>query len=360
MEYKGKLHETVVKFPMTDVWNDSCAKDELEYAIERGAVGATTNPVIVTQVLEKELPIWEDTIKKLIVDNPTASEDDIAWKLIETIGLARAPMLMPTFEKFKGLKGRLSMQTNAKYNRNWELMADQAAYFDSLAPNIQVKMPVTAAGVKAIEESTYRGVNVNATVSFILPQAIAVAEAVERGLARRRAEGLPTENMSPVCTLMVGRLDDYLKGYAPKMGIDVDPEAFKWAGVAVFKKAYQIYKARGYQTRVLVAAVRGPHHWSNFIGGDCVMTIPYGKQVEINESDIEVKARMDDPVDEKILAELNKIPEFVRAYAEDGVAVEDFVNYGSTRATLRGFLEGYDKLVRIIRDYMVLSLDVMP
>ena len=32
MEYKGKLHETVEKFPCTDVWNDSCAKDELEYA----------------------------------------------------------------------------------------------------------------------------------------------------------------------------------------------------------------------------------------------------------------------------------------------------------------------------------------
>jgi transaldolase len=51
--------------------------------------------------------------------------------------------------------------------------------FDQRAPNIIVKIPVTAAGVEAIDEATYPGVSINATVSFTLPQAIAVAEAVQ-------------------------------------------------------------------------------------------------------------------------------------------------------------------------------------
>ncbi len=59
---------------------------------------------------------------------------------------------------------------------------EQAVHFNGLAPNIQVKIPATAAGIVAIEEATRLGVNINATVSFTLPQAIAVAEAVERGL----------------------------------------------------------------------------------------------------------------------------------------------------------------------------------
>ena len=63
---------------------------------------------------------------------------------------------------------------------------EQVLHFDSLAPNMIVKIPVTRAGIPAIEEATYRGVSINATVSFTLPQCIAVAEAVERGLARRR------------------------------------------------------------------------------------------------------------------------------------------------------------------------------
>ena len=74
---------------------------------------------------------------------------------------------------------------------------EQAVHFAGLAPNIQVKIPVTAAGVAAIEEATYRGVVINATVSFALPQAIAVAEAVERGLERRAAEGLDVSTMAP-------------------------------------------------------------------------------------------------------------------------------------------------------------------
>ena len=66
-------------------------------------------------------------------------------------------------------------------------MADQAAYFNSLAPNIQVKMPISEAGIKAFEDATYRGVSVNATVSFSLAQALALAEAVERVRDRRAA-----------------------------------------------------------------------------------------------------------------------------------------------------------------------------
>ena len=42
-KYKSPLHEMAMTTP-TDFWNDSCAISELEYAIENGAVGATTNP----------------------------------------------------------------------------------------------------------------------------------------------------------------------------------------------------------------------------------------------------------------------------------------------------------------------------
>ena len=105
-----------------------------------------------------------------------------------------------------------------------------------------VKIPVTRAGIPAIEEATYRGISINATVSFTLPQAIAVAEAVERGLRRREAEGKDIATMGPVCTLMVGRLDDWLKVQAERDSITLDPGYLEWAGVAVFKKAYALFQ----------------------------------------------------------------------------------------------------------------------
>ena len=73
---------------------------------------------------------------------------------------------------------------------------------------------------------------------------------------------------------MVGRTDDWVKVEAEKKGIVVDPGVLEWAGVATFKHAYKIYKERGYRTRLLSAAFRNHMHWSEFLGGDVVISPP--------------------------------------------------------------------------------------
>lgn len=353
MSYKSPLHQMSQTTP-TQFWNDNCSKKDLAFAIEHGAVGATTNPVIVGQVLEAELDSYVPLIKKLIADNPTATEDDIAWLVNEQMAVDGAELLKPVFEAAGGKAGYISIQTNAKYYRDAKKMADQAEHFKGLAPNIMVKMPVSAAGVEAVEESTYRGVNVNATVSFTVPQALAVAEAVERGLARREKEGLDNSAMNPVCTIMVGRIEDWLRDVTNREGIVVDPIALDMSGVAVFKNAYRIYKERGYRTRLLAAAFRNHYHWSEFIGGEVSMTIPPNWIRRFVQSDITVENRMGNPVDPKLLAQLRKhYPDFNRAYEPDGMKPEEFAFFGSTRATLMQFLNGYDKAVSIIRGFMV-------
>jgi transaldolase len=120
---------------------------------------------------------------------PLATEDAIAWKLIEEISVKAAALLEPIFHEQRGRNGRLSIQTDPRLYRDAASMVAQARHFATLAPNMIVKIPVTAAGIPAVEEATYHGVSINATVSFSLPQALAVAEAFERGLVRREREG---------------------------------------------------------------------------------------------------------------------------------------------------------------------------
>lgn len=354
MTYKSPLHQTV-STTVTDFWNDSCAVSELTYAIEHGAVGATSNPTIVLEALRLEWQLWADRIRQIVKDNPTWTEEDITWKVSEELAVKGAELLLPVFEREKGLKGRLSIQTNPANYRNAEKMLAQAVYFHNLAPNMQVKMPATSQGIIGIEEATYRGVNINATVSFSVPQAIAVAEAMERGMARREAEGLPVENMSPVCTIMVGRTDDWMQVVAKRDGIIVNPSYPSWAGVAVFKKAYKIYQERGYRPRLLAAAYRHHLHWSEFIGGDIVLTIPSAWQKLFNASKVEVKSRIDDPVDPAIVSELyDRIPDFRKAYDVDGMTVAEFDTYGATVRTLRGFISSYHELIQVIREEIML------
>jgi len=344
----------------TDYWNDSCSIHELTYAIEHGAVGATTNPTIVVEVLKKEMPLWRDRIKQIISENPTWSENQITWQVIEEIALKGAELLYPVFEHEHGVKGRLSIQTNPANYRDPQAILEQAIHFNSLAANLQVKIPATKAGIAAIEDATYLGININATVSFSVSQAAAVAEAVESGLARREKAGHSIKDMSPVCTLMVGRLDDWMQILSQRDGIVANPEVIHWAGVAAMKKAYEVYQKNGYRTRLLAAAYRHQLHWSELMGGDIVQTIPYNWAVRFNASDIKVENRFQNPVSDDILDELlSKFPDFRRAYEPNGLDISEFDSFGPTVRTLRSFISSYHDLVGMIREFMLPNPDVL-
>src|SRR5215469_12416573 len=355
--YKSPLHEMTQSTP-TSLWNDSASIQELTYSIEHGATGATCNPVIVLGVLKKEMPQWKDRIHALIAERPLATEDEIAWQLVREVSIKGAALLRPIFDAQGGRNGRLSIQTDPRLFRSTDAIVDQAVEFSRLAPNMIVKIPVTRAGIPAIEEATYRGVSINATVCFTLPQCIAVAEAVERGLGRREREGKDITRMGPVCTIMLGRLDDWLKVIAEKENITVDPGYLEWAGVAVFKKTYQIFRERGYRIRLLSAAFRNHMHWSELIGGDVVISPPYSWQVRFDASDIEVRPRIHEPVANTIVeALLAKFPDFRRSYAEDGLTVEEFDSFAPTRRTLRQFIAACHDLDSIVRDAMLPNPD---
>jgi transaldolase len=356
--FKSPLHKMTQTTP-TFLWNDSASIQELTYSIEHGAVGATCNPVIVLGVLKKELTNWKTRIEALLKEFPTAGEDEIAWKVVREISVQAAALLKPVFDAQGGKNGRLSIQTDPRLYRDAKSIVEQAEEFSRLAPNMIVKIPVTAEGIPAIEEATYRGISINATVCFTLPQCVAVAEAVERGLKRREKEGKEIASMGPVCTIMVGRLDDWLKVLIEKENVAIDPGYTEWAGVAVFKKTYKLFRERGYRIRLLSAAFRNHMHWSELIGGEVVISPPFSWQVRFNQSDIEVVSRIDKPVAAEVVEELGrKFGDFRRAYSEDGIAIAEFDSFGPTRRTLRQFIGACHDLDSVVRDIMLPNPDV--
>jgi transaldolase len=345
----------------TDYWNDSCAIDELTYAIERGATGATSNPSIVLEVLAKERAHWTPRIRALAAANPAWTEIDITWAIVEEMAVGGAAVLEPVFVREGGRKGRLSVQTNPANYPNTERMLEQGLRFAGLAPNIQVKFPATRAGILAIEQATAAGASINATVCFTVPQAIAVAEAVERGLDALAARGGPATEVTPVCTIMVGRLDDWMRVLVERDDIAIQPDALNWAGIAAFKRAYGIFRERGFRTRLLAAAYRHRLHWTELVGGDVILTMPHAWQVRFNRSGISPDTRIDEPVDPAIVRELlDRIPDFGRAYEPGGLAIGEFDGFGATVRTLRGFIKSYHDLIGAVRDIVLPDPDARP
>jgi transaldolase len=337
-----------------DWWNDSGVPAELAEAVALGAVGGTSNPVIVSQAVKAQPALCNPIIDRLIAENPSATEDEIAWKLIHTLAIDAASRLKPVFDATRGVKGYLSVQVNPKYYPSKDLMVAQATQLASLAPNIAIKAPATEVGIAAIEEMTARGIRVNATVSFTVPQALAVSAALERGLKRARAAGRDADAIHPYITLMIGRVDDQLKRVAEKEKIAATPGAVDWAGIAVFKQAHRLFKQRGLPGTLLAAAYRHEAHWSQIIGPEVLQTVPYSWWTKYNVSPTQPTLTLDQPVDGAILAELRaKFPDFIRAHDEDGMKPAEFLGYGATQHTLFQFLGGYDDLIVSVRGRML-------
>jgi transaldolase len=355
--WKSPLHE-MTQTTATCLWNDSADLDELRQSIEHGGVGATCNPVIAHTVLKTRMAEWRPRIAALIREMPRATEDQIGWAAVEQLSADAAALLLPAFATHQGRNGRLSIQTDPRLYRDPDAIVQQARRFDGLAPNMIVKIPATSAGIPAVETATALGISINATVSFTLPQCLAVAEAVERGLKRREADGHDVSRMGPVCTIMVGRLDDWLKAVMDRDGIITDPGHLEWAGVAVFKKAYRIFRERGYRTRLLSAAFRNHMHWSELVGGDVVVSPPWSWQQRFIASDLPLSSRIDTPVDPRIVDDLSRrFADFRRAYDEAGLAPDEFDDFAPTRRTLRQFLAACADLNQLVRDVMLPNPD---
>ena len=348
----GPLLDAARAFP-TALWNDSADPDELRQSISFGGVGATCNPSIAYTCIKKREDVWLPRIAELAKEMPEATEAEIGWQVVREMSIEAAKLLEPIFDETNGRNGRLSVQTDPRLARSAKALADQAEEFSKLARNIIVKIPATKTGIEAIEDATYRGVSINVTVSFSVPQAVAAGEAIERGLKRREAEGKDISTMGPVVTLMVGRLDDWIKYVTERDQMFLDPGHLEWAGIAAFKRAYQEFNARGLRSRMLSAAFRNVLHWSELVGGDLVVSPPFAWQARINKSDYQPTNKIDEPVAPEIMETLLAIPEFVRAYEPDGMTPEEFEEFGITRKTLRGFLQADADLDALVRDVIV-------
>ena len=132
-----------------------------------------------------------------------------------------------------------------------------------------------------------------------------------------------------------GRLDR--RSLVKRDGVLDDPGDVHWAGIACLKRAYAIFQERGYRARLLAAAYRHHLHWSELIGGDIVLTIPYAWQRLFNESDIEVVPGWTSRCRRRSSrSSTGSFPDFRRAYDPDGMTVEEFDSFGADGAHAAG------------------------
>ena len=315
-------------------------------------VGITTNPPLSLQAIQKDPQLWDPWIDEQVRKQPDISKQALFWMTYQEVVARGAKLFQPSFEQSGYKLGHLSGQVDPRLLEDTDEMVRQGVAMNGANRNVMVKMPGTRQGIEGIRRLTALGIATNATLTFVLPQLLGVAQAVMAGLAEARANGVDLSRWRSVCTMMLGRFEDAkpMKQQAAQLGIELSDSDLRWAGVAVFKKAYRIYKERGYASKLLAASMRlGPtvggrlkvRHVEELAGGDVVLTI-FPNIFEawlLNYRADEITSHIaeDEPADE--LAKLLRIPYFAQGYDEFGVAPEDYISHPAVVETATAFAQ---------------------
>jgi transaldolase len=316
-------------------WVDTAVIEEVVAARSDATAGVTMNPLLLARGLAAEQSGTRDVVAAGGPLPPTGSER--AVEITRRVASDTALRLKPIYEATGGEGGYVCAQVDPSAADDAPAMIGQAREFDSWAPNVIVKLPVTKAGLEALEACVADGISIVATVSFSLPQALAIGEAHARAAAAARAAGRTPGRCFAV--IMLGRLDDHLK----RVATGVDEETIDWSAIAVAKRARSLFAERGYEATILPSGMRHARHVTELAGGEFVFSISPAMAAELAAGDFPQLPRVDEPVDEAIIEKLRAIPDFVRAYEPDGMREAEFISFGAAEFTLSQFArEGWE------------------
>jgi transaldolase len=329
--------------------NDSALPGDYKDAMRCGAIGCTTNPPLTYQAIAEHPELYKGKVEGIKARFPAAAD-----RAVEYLGI----VVRSIAADFKGLHaasggklGYVRSQVEPRLGGDEAAMLAMGRKIAAFGENVMVKVPGTAAGLRAYEELTAAGVPTTATVCLSLPQAIAAAEAYERGCARAAAAGIAAPQST--VAIVMGRLQDYLAVLNEERGSPLALADLEIASLAVVKRAYSVFKERGHGLTIMPAAFRCAAQVTQLVGGDFHMTIHPKIQDLIIEQDrrdpIKRESPIDRPVDGGAIERVMKLlPEYRMAYEPEGMTADQFGDFGATKMTLDGFDKtGWQKLLAL-------------
>jgi transaldolase/glucose-6-phosphate isomerase len=289
------------------IWYDNIRRAMLESGdlkkkIEEDDLrGVTSNPTIFEKAITGSTD-YDRQMRSLVQKGASVNEIYEAL-VLDDIGRA-ADILKPVYDKTDGVDGYISLEVNPRLAYETQGTIEEAErLFKSLnRRNVMIKIPASKEGLPAIEESIYRGININITMIFAIANYEQVAEAFIKGLERRDAEGKSVDHIASVASFFVSRVDTAIDSdleYRARHAQTPEEKAtleglLGRAAIANAKIAYQKFKeifhgerfaklkAKGAQVQRCLWASTGTKnpkysdvlYVDNLIGAETVNTIP--------------------------------------------------------------------------------------
>ena len=326
----------------TRFWVNNPTISQARLALEAGAINCTTNPTYTSKMLASEemRPILLNVIgeaKKRLHDTAEIA----AYTQREAVRL-----LMEVFKEKHAAalarEGFVSLQGDPTREDEPRNIIDEALEDRKLGGNFIAKIPTTAAGLEAMRFLAARDVPIIATEIMSVSQCLAACKAYAQSGG----------NAAFFVTCIAGIFDDCLKIQKNNGEFDIEPDILFQAGCILMRRQYRLMRERNLPGILLGGGARGLHHFTEFVGGACDITINWmGTADKLIEQDMPVICRMDEPTPEWVLDELmTKVPTFAKAYTRDGLKPDEYADFPPVRLFRGQFEDGWAKLVKEIEN----------
>jgi transaldolase len=202
----------------TKLWLDSVDPDEVDKNIAWGATGATSNPIIIADLVETGR--FDGDMKRFLHDSE--NDEALAWKMTDSLVHRAQDKLLPAWEKSKGDTGYVSFELDPLLedpDRNVPVAERTKRYIElgkewaAGHKNRMIKVPATEGGLAALEELAAAGVTLNVTLIFSERQYKIARDAIWRGAQRRKS----LDGLKSVYSIFVSRLDVYTEKHVPSL-----------------------------------------------------------------------------------------------------------------------------------------------
>ncbi len=202
----------------TKLWLDSIDPDLVIENRALGATGATSNPIIVTNLLKTGR--FDAQLASLLAEG--LSDDEVAWRMTDQLVKNAQDVFAEVFRDSSGNDGYVSFELDPLLEAESCLLSieeksrkyvDLAKQWSAGHENRMIKVPATPGGLAAIEEMVAEGVTVNVTLIFSDRQYELARDAVWRGAQRRGGQ----QKLKSVYSIFISRIDVYTEQHVPEL-----------------------------------------------------------------------------------------------------------------------------------------------
>lgn len=221
----------------TKLWLDSVDPTEVARNRGWGATGATSNPIIIADLIETGH--FDEALNGVGRGGP--SDTETAWRLTDLLVRQAQEVFLPVWEETRGDDGYVSFELDPLLEDPGQKMpvAERTRRYLELAKqwglnqrNRMIKIPNTDGGVAALEELAAAGITLNVTLTFSERQYVRARDAIWRGAQRRRS----LDGFKSVYSIFVSRVDVYTEHHVPELS----PKAQGLVGIVNAKRIWKM------------------------------------------------------------------------------------------------------------------------